>query len=139
MINFFVTQVLGVRPKGRFDIRIGLPTSKERVKEMLQIKITNEQKVTVTLKPVTATGKPAPLDGKPTWTTQDGQSSVEVSEDGLSATLISSDNPGKTTVLLEADVDLGEGVETISEIIELEVLGAKASSFGVVVGEPEPK
>lgn len=106
---------------------------------MLAVNITNEQKVTLTLKPVTATGKPAPLDGRPTWTIKDGDSPVIQSEDGLKAEIFSSDTPGKTTILLEADVDLGEGVEPISEEIVVTVSGAKASSFGLSVGTPEPK
>jgi hypothetical protein len=133
----YLRKILGNRQTGRFVLRIGLPTRKDT--KRMEITITTEQKVTVTLKPVTATGKPAKLDGTPSWTVTDGDSVVNPSPDGLSAELVSSDTPGTTTILLEADADLGEGIEPISEVIELTVTGAKASSFGLTVGEPEPK
>jgi hypothetical protein len=106
---------------------------------MLEIKLTNEQKVLVRLRPVTSTGKDVAVDGKPTWNIQSGNSTIEVAEDGLSATLISSDTPGDTMIVIEADADLGEGVETISDAIRLTVEGAKAQSLGLSVGTPEPK
>jgi hypothetical protein len=42
-------------------------------------------------------------------------------------------------IVIEADADLGEGVETISDAIRLTVEGAKAQSLGLSVGTPEPK
>ena len=105
----------------------------------LAVSITNEQKVTVTLKPVTNAGKPAKLDGAPTWTVVSGDSTVTPSADGLSASLVSADNPGDTTYLVEADADLGEGVETIQDTITLTVIGANAANLGLVASPPELK
>lgn len=104
-----------------------------------EITITNEQKVTATLTPKTDTGKPAKLDGVPTWTVASGDSTLNVAADGMSAELISSDTPGDTTVLVEADADLGEGVETISDTILLHVAGARAANLGISVSDPVPK
>lgn len=106
---------------------------------MLDISITNEQKVNVTLKPVTATGKPATLDGAPTWTVASGDSTIEIATDGMSAELISSDTPGETMFVVEADADLGSGVVTINDSIKLTVSGAMAVNLGLSVGTPEPK
>ena len=117
----------------------GLPTNKESKPMPAEITLTNEQKVSVTLAPKTATGKPAPLDGMPTWSIISGESTIEVAGDGLSATIISSDTPGDTQILIEADADLGEGVETISDVIAVKVVGAKAQSLGLTIGTPEPK
>ena len=119
----------------------GLPTNKESKPMPAEITLTNEQKVKATLAPVTATGKPAQLDpnNKPKWSIISGDSTVEVAEDGLSATIISSDTPGDTQILIEADADLGEGVETISDVIAVKVVGAKAQSLGLTIGTPEPK
>jgi hypothetical protein len=103
------------------------------------VTITNEQKIKVTLTPVTDTGKPAKLDGKPSWSVISGNSQVEVAEDGLSAFLISADDPGDTQFLIKADANLGEGVEEISDIIDLTVQGATAKNLGVSLGTPEPK
>jgi len=106
---------------------------------MLNIQITNEQQVKVSLAPVTDTKKPATLDGAPAWTTTSGNSQVVVAEDGLSATLVSSDEPGVTEVLVKADADLGTGVEEISENITLTVVSATAKNLGATVGTPELK
>lgn len=106
---------------------------------MLEITITNEQKIPVTLNPATGGGKPAPVDGKPNWSVISGDSVVEPAEDGKSAFLVSSDTPGDTQFLVEADADLGDGVETISSIIKLTVVGAKAANLGLVAGDPVNK
>jgi hypothetical protein len=101
---------------------------------MLEIKITNEQKVPVTMSVKTAGGKETKVDGVPTWTVVSGDSTVTVAADGLSAELVSSDTPGDTTYLVEADADLGTGVENIQATITLTVEGARASNLGLVAG-----
>lgn len=103
---------------------------------MTQIKLTNEQQVPVTLNPRTDRGKSVTLDGKATWSVISGDCTVSVAEDGLSANVVSSDNPGTSQILVEGDADLGEGVVTISEILEVTVEGALASNFGISVGTP---
>lgn len=105
----------------------------------LELKITSEQQVKVSLSPKTDTGKPAPLDGAPAWSVISGNSQVVVSEDGLSAMLVSSDDPGDTHVLVKADADLGEGIEEISDTITLSVIGATAKNLGLTAGTPEAK
>ena len=104
-----------------------------------EVTLTNEQKVTATLVPVTATGKPAKVDGPPTWTVISGSSTATAAADGLSATIVSSDDPGDTEIMVKADADLGSGVEEISDIIKVSVVGAKASSLGLTFGTPEAK
>lgn len=138
----FLCRILGCsKPKrARFDFSIGLPQNKpEVINPMIEVKITNEQQVRVTLTPKTDTNKPAQLDGVPTWTVVSGSSLVTAAEDGRSALLVSSDTPGDTEILVEADADLGEGVETISDIIKLVVAGATAKNLGIAVGQPEAK
>ena len=88
------------------------------------VKITNEQKVNVTLSPKTDSGKPAKVDGAPVWTVVSGDSTVVVAPDGLSADLISSDTPGDTTFLVDA------------ETITLSVAGANAKNLGITIGTP---
>ena len=126
-------------PKAHFDIAIGLPTKKETKPMAVAIKITNEQQVNVTLSPKTDTGKPAKLDGAPVWSVVDGDSKVVAAADGLSADLISSDTPGDTTFLVDADADLGSGVEDLQETITLTVAGANAKNLGITVGTPTAK
>jgi hypothetical protein len=127
------------KPKAHFDIAIGLPTQKESTQMAVAIKITNEQQVNVTLSPKTDSGKPAKLDGAPVWSVVSGDSTVVPAADGLSADLISSDTPGDTTFLVDADADLGSGVEDLQETITLTVAGANAKNLGITVGTPTLK
>lgn len=121
------------------QFNVGRPQNKERHNMPVAISITNEQKITVTLTPKTDTGKPAKLDGVPTWEVVSGNSTVVAAADGLSASLVSSDDPGDTQVLVKADADLGEGIVEISDIIQLTVVGATATNLGLSAGTPEPK
>ncbi len=105
---------------------------------MLELKCTNEEKVKVTAIPVTTTGKPAALDGAVKVTVISGEGTVEM-VDNTSFYCLSSNNPGDTEYLVEADADLGEGVITISDNIRLSVAGALAANLGLTAGTPEPK
>lgn len=106
----------------------------------VEITLTTEQKVRATLAPKTATGKPAQLDGKPTITVPSGSATIaNVSDDGLSFDIVSPDVPETSQVLVEADADLGSGVETISDIITVQIVGARAENLGITLGTPEPK
>jgi len=100
------------------------------------ITITNEEKVQVTLAPTTAAGNPATLDGVPTWTVIEGDSTLEVSEDGLSAFLVSGNADVNSKIEVTADADLGEGVISLTDVIDLAVVAAQASALGLVTGTP---
>lgn len=121
-----------------FGYNVGQPQPKQ-TRMPLELTITNEQQIKVTLTPKTDTGKPAQLDGKPTWEVVSGNSTITVADDGLSATLVSSDDPGDTQYLVKADANLGEGVEEISDTIKLTVAGAMAKNLGLTAGQPEAK
>lgn len=142
-INRLARSISGKCPTRRvfFGWKVGLAQlkSKHTSSMPLELSITNEQKISVTLAPKTSTGKVAPLDGKPTWEVVSGNSTVTPSEDGLSASLVSSDDPGDTQILVKADADIGEGVVEISDTIKLTVVGALAANLGLVAGAPEPK
>jgi hypothetical protein len=103
------------------------------------ITITNEQKVLVTLAPTTEAGNPATLDGIPTWNVTEGDATLEVAEDGLSAFLVSGAADVNSKIEVSADADLGEGVVTLTDVIDLAVVGASASKLGIVSGTPELK
>lgn len=143
LMNVIINIFGGECPKRKkavtLGVSFGLPQLKKKGNGM-DISITNEQKVPVTLSPKTDAGKPAKLDGKPSVTVVSGNSQVaNVSEDGLSFELVSSDDPGDTVVLIKADADLGEGVEEISDSLTLRVIGATAKNLGISVGTPVPK
>jgi hypothetical protein len=127
----------------RFNWSVGMAVKKtktERKNRMLEIVITNEQKIQVTLTPVTATNKPAQLDGGATFEVISGTATIAMIDGNpLSAFLVSGDLPGDSEIMVSADADLGDGVETISDIIKLTVAGAKAASLGMTVGAPVAK
>lgn len=132
----------------RFNWSVGMAVNKTKTKRkntMLELVITNEQKIQVTLTPVTATGKPAQLDGAAIFEVIDGDAKIEAVLDAAgvvipnTAWIVSGDLPGDSQIMVSADVDLGEGVETISDIIKLTVAGAKAVSLGLTVGSPVAK
>jgi hypothetical protein len=123
--------------KKSIGFAFGLPVTKEKMPAT--VSITTEQKVPVKLNITTETGKPAKVDGKPTWEIITGNATVNVAEDGLSAEVVSSDDPGDTQILVKADANLGEGIEEISDILEVSVIGASAKNMGLQVGTPVPK
>lgn len=107
---------------------------------MLPIACNNEQKVKVTAAPVTASGGPAALDG--------GLQASVVSGDGTFANVpgepnaidfISGAGIGTTVYRVFGDADLGAGVVTLEDTVELTVDGAQAVSFGLTSGAPQPK
>lgn len=121
-----------------FGWNVGQPIAKGN-NMPLDLTCTNEEKIQVTLAPVTSTGKPAKLDGAPTWTVIDGNSTLDVAADGLSAFLVSADDPGDSNFLVKADADLGSGVTEVSDTIRLSVAGAQAKSLGLTAAAPVPK
>lgn len=142
LIGFLLGFLVFWRPKKKhkpkhFRFRVGRPERKEL--PMLELNCTNEEKILVKVNTVTTTGKPAILDGVVTVEVQAGDGTVAMEADGLSFYVISGDNPGDTTYLVSADADMGEGVETISDIVTLHVAGAKAASLGLVAEAPIPK
>lgn len=138
IINIFGCQC-PPRQKAVIGFKFGLPTLKKRTPMPGEKRITNEQKINAVLNITTEGGKPAEVDGKPKWSVVSGAGGLVVSDDGKSADLISTDIPGETTYLVEADADLGAGVEPISDTIKIITEGAKAKNLGLTLGEPVNK
>jgi len=99
------------------------------------ITITNEQKVEVTLNPTTLAGNPATLDNV-LWEVIEGDATLEVAADNLSAFLVSGESDVNSKILVTADADLGEGVAEIVDLIDLAVVSAQASTLGIIQGTP---
>lgn len=105
----------------------------------LNIALTNEQKILVTLAPTTESGNAATLDGEPTWTVTEGDATVDVQPGGLSAYVVSG-NPGASTVTVTADADLdAEETRELSDTIAVNVSAAEAAGLGLTMGAAEPK
>lgn len=108
---------------------------------MLDLSLTTELKQHVKLVPKTSGGKDAPVDGVPVWTVVSGAGTVEPDADGLGAFIISTDAVDSTMTIyqVDADADLGSGVETISDTISLTTVAANAASLGLVADAAVPK
>jgi hypothetical protein len=120
-----------------FSYRVGRPTRKERI--MLELSCTNEEKVPITITPVTSTGKLSKIQSASlVVTAQNGYGTVELIDDS-SFYVVSGDDPGDTEYLVSGDADLGEGVITISDIVLLRVAGASAAYLGLSAGTAVPK
>lgn len=100
--------------------------------------IFDNEEVDVTLTP------DGTVDGPVLWEVTTGLSTVNASEDGLTATLVSETLPAgaesaDTEYTLTADVDQGEGVRHITETILLHVRRREATTLGIAFSSPRPK
>ena len=102
--------------------------------------ITDSQKVTFTIKPLTAAGNPASLDGAPVWSVADPTVlTLTVAEDGLSATVAAAGlGSSQVSVTADADLDAGE-VKEIAGVQEVLVVAGEAATLGLIAGEPTDK
>jgi len=125
------------RPRPALPLVVGMPVLRAKESAMsMEFRITSEYKLPVGAKhPVTPSGRPATLDGPVTFTVLEGTCTIEPIDD-VTAYLVPGEDFLDSVVLLEADADLGDGVETISETVILHIDHPKASSLGVEAGEP---
>ena len=105
----------------------------------LELTITNEQRILVTATPTTSTGRPASLDGALSAQIVAGEATWVAGPTPNSIYLVSAENPGDTSFVVEADADLGSGVVLIQDTVLLKVAGALAANLGLVAGVAEPK
>lgn len=122
-----------------FGWRIGLPRLKGEARMPLELEITSEQQIPVTLTPTTPAGQPATLDGEPVWEVTAGDGTVAADPGGMRAMLVSPNAPGDTTYTVSADADMGAGVVTVADTITLHVVNPLAASLGLAAGEAELK
>jgi hypothetical protein len=102
--------------------------------------LTDVQKVELSISPTSAAGNPAPLDGTPVWSSSDESVlAITASEDGLSAVAVTTGKLGRAQVNVSADADLGDGVKTITGVLDVEVRVSEAVSLAVSAGSPTDK
>ena len=100
--------------------------------------ITDTQKVIVSVTFQDKKGNPATIDGLPEWSSSDPTiATVEPSEDGYSATVFAVGPIGHSQIAVSADARLGEEVNIITGLLELDVVGGEAVSANLTAGTPE--
>ena len=104
------------------------------------ITLTDLQKVSCSIKPVDAMGNPAQVDGVPEWSVSDSAMlTVVPSSDGLTAVVSTVGPIGTAQVTVTADADLGEGLVSISGVLDVTITGSQATSLSITAGTPEPR
>ena len=114
----------------RFNFSVGPVTQKVNIVMPLALKLTTEQKVNVTITPVTAGGKPAQLDSVPVWSVNSGSVTLAPAVDGLSCFILAGD-AGASEVDVTAEGDMTPGVDTVSGIITVTVTQPEAATLGL--------
>jgi len=107
---------------------------------MATLVLTDMQKVPLSVSFLDGAGNPAPVDGSPVWGSSD-PTVVDVvpAPDGLSAVATAVGPLGTAQVNVTADADLGSGIETITGLLDVNVVADKAVSVAISAGTPEPK
>ncbi len=123
----------------KINFKFDLPQDKAKLNTMITKTLTNVQKQRVILNITSQSGHAARLDGAPTWEVEEGDATIEPAEDGLSCFLISEDRAGTSRIRVHADADLGPGIETIEEVIELVTVEERATSLGLQFDDPVDK
>lgn len=109
-------------------------------KESSMLVLTDSQFVELSIAPVTKAGNPASVDGVPLWTVSNLEVfDLVVSEDGLSAKVTATGKLGACQVNVSVDADMGEGVTTISGVLDLEVKAGPAVALGISAGVAQDK
>ena len=100
----------------------------------LTLTMSTEEKVRVTVAPLTEAGNPAPIDGAVLFLVESGTCTIEPI-DATSAYVVSG-AAGTSVILTSADADLGGGVTTLADTITATVTDALAEQLGVAADAP---
>lgn len=96
--------------------------------------LTDTQQADVTFAVNDVKGHPAEFQGVPEWATSDPNVlSVTPSADGKSAKVVCG-APGTAQLSVSADADLGEGVQLITGIADVQVNAGKAATIALKFG-----
>jgi len=91
----------------------------------------SDKTASATVAYVDSKGKPAKVDGAPVWSSSDpAVLDVVAASDGMSATVTPVD-VGSAQIKIEADVDLGAGVESLITLADVDVVAGKAVAGNV--------
>lgn len=83
-------------------------------------------------------GNPAPVDGVPSWGVDNPNVlALTPSPDGLSCLVAAVGPLGNARVSIQADADLGAGVEAVAGVYDVEVVAGKAAAVQITAGPIE--
>lgn len=103
---------------------------------MAFVVLTKEEKVKVNFNPTTPGGNPGQIDGEVVLTPLTGDITIGPDEEGKLTEVLSGSENGTFQVEAKADVNMGEEVETISEVFDVIIVDARTSGLGIGFGTP---
>lgn len=104
---------------------------------MKTVQLGTDQKVKISLAPTTADGTAAEVQNATATAT--GDVAITPVDGETNAWWAAAGAEGVSTVEITGDADLGEGVNNITDTVELTVVAAEANNLGITVGTPEAK
>jgi hypothetical protein len=103
----------------------------------MAITITSSQAFTATVAAVDAKGNPATIDGAPVWTSSDPSLLlVTTGADPMTVDCAAVGPAGVAQLLVEADADLGDGVRTLTGILDVTIIAGEAASLSIATSAP---
>lgn len=120
-------------PLAYLRVRVGLSSY---IEGFFLMRLTNEQRVLVTVVALTVAGNPAPIDGDVIFGSSDG-SVADIDRVDSTSAYVRAVGPGAAQITASFDADLGEGVRTIELSGAIEVVPAEAERGELQFGEPE--
>lgn len=107
---------------------------------MDEVTLDTTQKVNTHIAPEDAQGNPAPVDGAPTWSNPaNGDFTLAPADDGLSCFFVSGSTVGDFIYQVDADADMGQGVQTITKQFTAHVTSPMASQLIATFDPPVAK
>jgi hypothetical protein len=116
---------------------VGPVQPKARHSMPIEISLSNEEKVRVSVAPTTPGGQPAPTDG-PAQFSIEGNCTVEPIDD-LSCWVISGSAVGDSVLTAAVDADLGSGIVPLADTATIHVANPMAANLGMQADQPELK
>lgn len=100
----------------------------------VEVSLTTEQQVRLSVTPMTPGGQPATVDGEVQWSVE-GACTLEAI-DATSTWVVAGATIGDSVVTCKADADLGSGVVPLADTATIHVENPMASNLGLAVDEP---
>lgn len=101
----------------------------------MAITIMDNQTFEATVVAVDSKGNPARIDGVPAWTVSD-PALLSLTVNGAQAIVSATGPLGVGQLRVSVDADLGEGVRTLTGVLDVEVIGGEAVALTIMPTTP---
>ena len=110
------------------------PIQKKGQAMSIEVSLTTEEQVRLSVTPITAGGQPAAIDGVAQWSVEGDCSVAPI--DATSAWVLAGSLIGDSTVTVSCDADLGEGILSLADTCLVHVGHPQAASLGLAAEAP---